>query len=90
MTTTIGTTTSTTVEFPNSQDWVKEKWCCGNGFVIEGEVTHRRVHTVILKDKSSSSTDTLPTKLIAFRVNIVSGDAIERMFTQNAVIADNE
>jgi hypothetical protein len=80
MTTTItSTATSTTVEFPNAQEWVKEKWCSGNGFVIEGEVMHRRVHTILLKDKPPSFGDSLPTKLIAFRINIVSGDAIERM-----------
>lgn len=66
------------MEFPNPHDWIHEKWCSGNGFVIEGEVVHRRTHTVILKHKPNSS-NALPTKFIAFRVRIDSGDAIERM-----------
>lgn len=76
----MATTMSTTMEFPTTQDWVREKWCKGNGFVIEGEVIHRRVHTVLLKDKSIAPVNALPTKMIAFRVRIDSGDAIERQF----------
>jgi hypothetical protein len=61
-----------------SGEWTKDKWCKGPGYIIEGNVTHKRVHTVKLAQKGQSA-NALPTKFLAFRVELTS-DPIKRTF----------
>ncbi|EGG19525.1 hypothetical protein DFA_00103 [Cavenderia fasciculata] len=53
-----------------NQDWTKEKWCNGDGFIIEGTVKKVKVHSMFISSKPAVHHTPLPTRFVSITVEV--------------------